>query len=319
MVYQFSFHLVSQKFVHPIITNHGIWEIRDSIILRLIDEKGRVGWGEISPISWFGSETLEQAVDFCQQLPKEIIKELILVIPDYLPACQFGFESALEDLEKNLATVAPQNITYSGLLSAGNTVLKQWSNLWQKGYRTLKWKIGVQEINQELEIFHALIDSLPDTARLRLDANCGLSYPEAKLWLQACDKFHPKIEFIEQPLAVDKFDQMQELSVEYQTAIALDESVANIQQLKHCLQQGWSGIFVIKPGIFGFPSRLRQLCQKHQIDLVFSSVFETEIGRQAALKLAAELSIYHRAVGFGINHFFSPQAENWPQSLWQNL
>lgn len=63
--------------------------------------------------------------------------------------------------------------------------------------------------------------------------------------------------------------------------------------------------FVIKPGIVGSPSRLRQFCQQHKIDVVFSSVFETEIGRQAALKLAAELSEHHRAVGFGVNHFLS--------------
>ncbi|HLO85766.1 MAG TPA: o-succinylbenzoate synthase [Nostocaceae cyanobacterium] len=316
MNYQFSFRFISQQFLHPVVTNHGIWKIRDSIILRLIDYKGRVGWGEISPISWFGSETLEQALEFCQQLPKEITKETIVAIPDYLPTCQFGFESAWENLASNGEFSTPQDITFSGLLPAGEVALNRWYSLWEQGYRTFKWKIGVQEVHKELEIFQSLIRSLPDIAKLRLDANCGLSYREAQLWLQASDQIYPKIEFLEQPLPIDKFTEMQKLSREYQTAIALDESVANFQQLEHCLKQGWSGIFVIKPGIFGSPSRLRQLCQQQQIDLVFSSVFETEIGRQAALKLAGELSTNNRAVGFGINHFFTLQAENWPNNLW---
>jgi len=70
MVYQFSFRYFSQKFTHPIITNHGIWEIRESIIIRLIDDKNNITWGEISPISWFGSETIQQALDFLSSTPK---------------------------------------------------------------------------------------------------------------------------------------------------------------------------------------------------------------------------------------------------------
>ena len=329
MIYQFSFRYFSQKFTKPMITNHGIWEIRESIIIRLIDEKDQITWGEISPISWFGSETIEQALDFCRQLPKEITKEIIFAIPDKLPACQFAFESSTHPGGFRLCSrvSVPEasfqspgtNLTYSGLLPAGKLALNQWSNLWEQGYKTFKWKIGVNEINQELEIFDLLISSLPTSAKLRLDANGGLTYQQAKLWLEKCDQFSPKIEFIEQPLSVDKFTEMQELSNLYLTPIALDESIANLHQLESCFQQGWRGIFVIKPGIFGSPSQLREFCKQHQIDIVFSSVFETEIGRQASLQLAAELSTNNRAVGFGINHFFQQQEANWLESLWKTF
>ena len=321
MIYQFSFRYFSQKFTKPMITNHGIWEIRESIIIRLIDEKDQITWGEISPISWFGSETIEQALDFCYQLPQTITKEIIFAIPDKLPACQFAFESSTHAGGFRLCSSELQspNLTYSGLLPAGKSALNQWSNLWEQGYKTFKWKIGVNEINQELEIFDLLISSLPTSAKLRLDANGGLTYQQAKLWLKKCDQFSPKIEFIEQPLSVDKFTEMQELSNLYLTPIALDESIANLHQLESCFQQGWRGIFVIKPGIFGSPSQLREFCKQHQIDIVFSSVFETEIGRQASLQLAAKLSTNNRAVGFGINHFFQQQEANWLESLWKTF
>jgi O-succinylbenzoate synthase len=311
-MYQFSFRYLSRKFTNPIITNYGVWKIRESIIIRLIDAENNIGWGEIAPISWFGSETLEQALDFCYQLPETINQEIILGIPDKLPACQFAFESAfLGNTETNF------NLTYSGLLSAGKAGFNQWSSLWERGYKTFKWKIGIDDINVELGIFDLLISSLPTSAKLRLDANGGLTYQEAELWLTKCDQFLDKIEFFEQPLAVDKFTQMQELSNLYLTKIALDESIANFTQLEYCFQQGWRGIFVIKPGIFGSPSRLREFCRKYQIDVVCSSVFETEIGRQAALQLASELSLNRRAVGFGVNHFFPPQASNWLETLWK--
>jgi O-succinylbenzoate synthase len=96
MTYKFQFRPYWRRFVRSLTTNHGKWDIREGIILRLTDESGKVGWGEIAPISWFGSETLEQALDFCRQLPEEITDEIIFSIPDNLPACQFGFESAQE-------------------------------------------------------------------------------------------------------------------------------------------------------------------------------------------------------------------------------
>ncbi|MBD0388397.1 MAG: o-succinylbenzoate synthase [Nostoc sp. C3-bin3] len=334
MRYQFKFRPYQRRFLRSLTTNHGKWDIREGIIFRLTDELGKLGWGEIAPISWFGSETLEQALDFCRQLLGEITDEIIFSIPDELPACQFGFESACEmgsggDEGDNFITpsfslLTPNSLFYSGLLPAGEVALNQWETLWQQGYRTFKWKIGVDAIADELEIFESLIQTLPAFTKLRLDANGGLSYDEANLWLRTCDNFKAnpelplEIEFIEQPLPVEQFQQMLELSMSYETAIALDESVATLGQLAACYQLGWRGIFVIKPGIVGSPSRLRKFCQQHQIDTVFSSVFETAIGRLAALQLAAELSRNNRAIGFGIDHFFEHE-DTWLQSLWNDL
>jgi O-succinylbenzoate synthase len=114
---------------------------------------------------------------------------------------------------------------------------------------------------------------------------------------------------------------MLELSRQYSTPLALDESVATLAQLQNCYEQGWRGIFVIKPAIAGFPSQLRQFCQTHPIDAVFSSVFETAIGRTTGLSLAAELTSSDRAVGFGVSHWFS---DSWDQlsdfeQLWNSL
>ena len=369
MGYRFEFRPYQHKFVTSLMTSHGIWDIREGIILRLTDETGKIGWGEIAPISWFGSETLEQALEFCHQLPEEITQETIFSISDELSACQFGFESAWETistlarLEINFRTNSPspllwttnffqsslddldyepgvlnprrllglvqdhrkiETLSYSALLPAGEAALEAWQKLWKEGYRTFKWKIGVYPIAQELEIFELLCQTLPAFAKLRLDANGGLSYEQAQLWLENCDnikaneEIFKRIEFIEQPLSVDQFAAMLELSHCYQTAIALDESVATLNQLATCFKQGWREIFVIKPGIVGSPSRLRQFCQLHKIDAVFSSVFETAIGRQAALQIAAQLSQRNRAVGFGVNHWFA-QEETTPEDLWKKL
>jgi o-succinylbenzoate synthase len=318
-MYQFEFRTYQRKFKRPLQTSHGIWNIREGIILRLTDENGQIGWGEIAPLSWFGSESLEQACDFCRQLSANISEETIFSISSELPACQFGFESALSNSsnegENEPGSEKKIQNRYSGLLPAGETVLQALQMLWKQGYRTFKWKIGVVAIDEELKIFDRLITAIHKFADrtqvfLRLDANGGLTYLQAQTWLQVCDNlktirdFSVNIEFLEQPLPVSMFEEMLELNSIYATAIALDESAANLARMQECERQGWRGIFVIKPAIAGSPSQLQQFCQTHKIDAVFSSVFETQIGRQAALNLADRISPNSRALGFGTDCWF---------------
>lgn len=311
-----EFRPYRRQFKPVLQTHHGEWRFREGVILRLSGDG--IGFGEIAPLWGFGSERVEQALEFCHQLPVEITADTIFSIPSTLPACQFGFESAWEmmtnfdpilDFGLTADSDSQSKITLSGLLPNGEAALQVWTKLWHQGYRTFKWKIGVAPPQTEIEIFNQLIQVLPAAAKLRLDANGGLSYQKATEWLEVLDTVHPecnlaRIEFLEQPLPVAQFDAMLELSSRYATPLALDESVATLNQLRDCYQRGWRGIFVIKPAIAGSPTQLRRFCQAHEVDLVFSSVFETAIGRQAGLRLATEFQP-NRAAGFGVNHWFS--------------
>ncbi len=319
--YQFHFTPYRYSFNKPLRTNHGIWRVREGIIITLRDRDRNTGKGEIAPIPWFGSENLEDAFNFCSQLGNTVTEEDIIRIPDSLPACQFAFESAVlgdgEDRgdqgdgeDRGDQGDGEALLRYCYLLPAGNRVLdcdleKIINSSQTLSINTFKWKIGVYPLAAEITILQQLVSRLPDQIKLRLDANGGLTLSEAHQLLQVTDKM-PQVEFIEQPLPPSKFTEMMALATKYQTSLALDESVTNIRQLQACYHQGWRGVFVIKSAIAGRPSRLRQFCQQYPLDLVFSSVFETSVGRQAALKLAAELGNKQRAVGFGTDYYFKP-------------
>jgi len=385
MRYQVEFRRYQRQFRQPLVTAHGVWRDRHGIILRLTEAAGRVGYGEIAPLEWFGTETLAQAWEFCQGLSGALHPSDLWTIPASLPACQFGFETAalecsqLEESGDRLSlplpcthkssdlastgfdppqpplrkgepdskspffkgdlggsrstlipcprcvyTVALPTLTYSALLPTGAAALQAWQPLWQQGTRTFKWKIGVAPLQAELSGLTQLLQTLPQSAKLRLDANGGLSWNTACQWLDICAD-HAQIEFLEQPLPVDQLDAMLKLGDRYPTSIALDESVATLPQLEWCYQQGWRGIFVVKPAIAGSPTRLRQFCQQPHIDVVWSSVFETAIARHyiehrlipALIPGTAQL----RPLGFGTRHWFTDATldQPEPEQLWQTL
>jgi o-succinylbenzoate synthase len=232
---------------------------------------------------------------------------------DRLPACQFGFESALTNLfsEKPILPIELLPHQYSYLLPTGRKALDYFSTISKDDQKlvgdreilTYKWKIGVENFTKEIAIFEKLVKFLPLNSRLRLDANGGLTLEDAQRWLSFTDQIR-QIEFIEQPLPPDQFSELLTLSQNFKTAIALDESVSSLKQLKECYELGWRGIYVIKAAIMGSPRQLENWFQNKAINAVFSSVFETSIGQQAVLALAQKLSNPDRALGFGVNQWF---------------
>lgn len=301
-VYQFTYSIYHRRLRQPLHTSHGLWAVRSGIIVRLIDRvSGRSQAGEIAPIHWFGSESLEDAIEWCQSIGDNLTISQIHQIPDTLPACQFGCGSAAIAFDSPPANI-PTLPTLSALLPTGAAAIDEWQTLAAQGYSTFKWKIGVAPIAEEMAIWQQLMAALPPSAKLRLDANGGLTYPQAVQWLEQCDR-EPRIEFIEQPLAPDLISATIDLNRTFSTPIALDESVATFDRLQAVYCQGWQGIYVIKPGISGFPWRLTGFITEHQLDVVFSSVLETSVGRSNAFELAAGLNLT-RAMGFGVENWF---------------
>jgi o-succinylbenzoate synthase len=110
-----EFRCYHRPFKQPLQTHHGLWEVRQGIILRLSDRQ-QTTWGEIAPHEAFGSESFEQALQFCQSLT-EIDRHKISQIPAHLSACRFGFESAWESFKDDAPA---RKLTYSSLLPTGS-------------------------------------------------------------------------------------------------------------------------------------------------------------------------------------------------------
>ncbi|MEM1427362.1 MAG: o-succinylbenzoate synthase [Cyanobacteria bacterium P01_H01_bin.130] len=317
-----------RPFKSPLRTAHGLWSVREGIIVRLTTEDQRVGWGEIAPLPWFGTETLAAALAWLASLDDAIAWNELGMVGDKLPCCQFALGCARWMLETRGAlgegAIALKSSRVAGLMPAGIAVLQAWQALYARGHRTLKWKVTGQA--GELDIFSALLAALPSDVILRLDANGGLSRSLARDWLTCCDGLPPgRIECFEQPLPPEDFQGLQALSQEFRTPLALDESVATVGQLQGLAAAGWSDLVVVKPAIAGAPQRFFGAPPEAQTPvlqpwlgqfsgIVVSSVFETPVGQWGALRLASRLG--DRALGFGTEAWLAPVKPRWLERLW---
>ncbi len=304
-VYNFQVRSYKRSFKKPLITSQCVLKEREGLIVRLENDLGNVGFGEIAPMPFIGSEFFDAAEAFCSQIDVKITDDFIASIDPKLPCCRFGILSAREMLQP---TFIRREFEVAALFSlADENIPFHYQN-----FTTFKCKIGSSSFEQEKEAFILIYTKLPKDAMIRLDANGALSQDEAKKWLNFLDNLDAcNIQFIEQPLAKGQEPLMSELAHNHRTPIALDESVVNDDDLQRILENKWPGWIVIKPCLIGNIDLFRHLRAHCDLPIVYSSVFETAIGVEAALALAAADPKNDHALGFGTIDYFLEDGFNF--------
>jgi O-succinylbenzoate synthase len=291
MARRFYFHPYRRTFIQPLRTARGEWLERDGFIVRVEDAQ-RVGYGEIAPIPEFGSETMTQAEDFLWRLEADPLLADDTSVLAALPCCAFGLSSALIDAEPSVR----RDYDVAALLPAGETACFALKAKLALGYQTFKWKIGVAPAEVEQSIFKKLVEQLPKGARLRLDANGGLSVSEFEAWLWVLQRHAASVEYLEQPLAVGQERVMASYAQSFSVPIALDESL-NGEDGAEWLSR-WTGPLVVKPALMGDCCKLVESLRPLADRVVLSSVFETTIGLDNVLQIADQLPEHNLAIGF---------------------
>jgi O-succinylbenzoate synthase len=287
-----------------------LWSDREGLVLKLVNEAGLTGFGEVAPIPWFGTETLEDAEAMLAKLGGTLDAGCVEQVDERHGCLRFALASALG---RAVGAPAAVRLPVAALLPAGKPACGAADEALAAGYVAFKWKVGVLDDGDEWVVLDDLLSRLPDYAKLRLDANGAWTTRRAVRWLERCAE--RPIEFVEQPCFADASqgaalqnrmdDALLGLAADYPTPIALDESVAGLSSLRRWLERGWSGVVVVKPALAGDPAGVLALLAEHQADAVFSSAFETGVGRQAALRMAfAFKSPQPRALGFGVGPLF---------------
>ncbi|TVP79254.1 MAG: o-succinylbenzoate synthase [Puniceicoccaceae bacterium] len=283
----------ARRFCEPLRTARGSWALRKGFLLR-VEREGGYGYGEVAPLPEFGSETVSSAEAFLEAL--EASPDL--AVPDDLPCCAFALSAA------RLPRPSLRSYSVSGLLSAGAEALGQSAQKLAAGYRSLKWKIGVAPIEEELRIAERLLKSLDGGVRVRFDANGSLSTAQLESWLAVLGQFPGQVDYLEQPLPCGEEAVMQRYLEASGVEIALDESLNGPDGQRWMAPGAWSGPLVIKAPLMGDVVKLAERLEPVARQVVLSSVFETGVGLENSLRIADSLAAVHRPIGFDTMHAF---------------
>ncbi|MEZ5277509.1 MAG: o-succinylbenzoate synthase [Opitutaceae bacterium] len=303
-MYTLTWKRYRRPFRQPLVTGHGTWDAREGILVRLEDCDGRIGYGEVAPIPWFGTETIESAAIQLSLLGSTVNPEVMGLIPGSYPCCRAAVGAALTDL------VGPgyprgKRLPVAALLPAGQTAFSVLEERLNLGFLTAKLKIGMGDPDQEKDRVERLCRLLPEGGGLRLDANGILDAARAAVWLEFVADL--PVEFIEQPVPPEDVEALLGLAADFPTPIALDESVVRVDDLKRWRDRGWPGLYVIKPALAGDPDELQMEIGQDEV-FVFSTAMETAIGHRGSLRAAFQ-SASKRALGFGVGAFFADQVD----------
>ena len=263
----------------PLRTAAGMIQLRRGWLLRLRADNGRIGWGEAAPLNPSYAEQNEQAI---RALPTQLTQHQLegLLTKQPMPVA-FALGAALAELDGIKWLPAPEP---AQLLPAGEAMLEQLELLVNQACLdrslTVKWKVAVEADALERRWLDQLLERLPSTAQLRLDANGGWNRATAKAWMEALVG-DPRFAWLEQPLPPE--DRLGLENLGERGPVALDESLERDPRLR----DSWLGWQVRRPSLEGDPRPLLHQLQKGVPRRMVSTAFETGIGRRWLDHLAA--------------------------------
>lgn len=296
MAVRLSFRTYRRPFRAPLRAAHGPWTERTGLLVRATRADGRVGWGEVAPVPWFGTETLDEAAAILRALGEDPDEAALAAVPARCGCVRFALAAALGS--PAAAAGSGERLPVAALLPAGRAALDALPARLEQGHLSCKWKVGVGRAEDEWVVLDDLLGHLPSHVRLRLDANGAWDRRTAERWLARCAE--RPIEFVEQPAAPEEIDLLQGLAVDFPVTLALDESVATLASARAWQDRGWRGVFVLKPALAGPLEDFLAWAAATRPDLVVSSAVESAPTRALILRTVLAAGVTRRALGFGL-------------------
>ena len=265
------------KFRNQLQTSRGNWSERESIVLREQDDEGRVSFGELCPTPGFHYSKLNDL------LP--IVKDWELG-NDYKdnPLIKSAISCIGSEIWDSPINQKGTKEVFTAELYSTKTKIKSGTNIY-------KIKIGLYEIEREIENIFELFDLISQNSSVRLDANESLTIKEV-LRLNDAFRNEPRLEFLEQPLPRKDLSQLFELDSKLDIHFALDESLVWKNDLNFFTQKGWGGFFVIKPALFSDWEQTIRFIKANPSRTIVSTVFESPFGFEAVCRCASYSDLY---------------------------
>jgi O-succinylbenzoate synthase len=277
-------------FLSPVKIKDKLIMTREGYLIKITDDKGNIGWGEISPLYGFSYETLESAANEIKELiqilkKKQIPQDILKLLSPYTSSVRFGFETALLNImasEKKLSLASFLNptvnlkIEINALLDgATDEIIDQTNKIFSQGFKTFKLKIGRKDSDEELKLIEQIFEIIGTNGNLRLDANKMLNINNSLKFLNAIRKYD--IEYLEEPFS-SIYDTKEFLDTN-KIPLALDESLVDLQPNDLKDFKNLRAV-ILKPTMLGYTKSMEFATNALSLGItpVISSSFESPLG-----------------------------------------
>jgi L-Ala-D/L-Glu epimerase len=258
---------VSTPLKKPVIMPNTRITSIDSVVLKLTADDGTVGISDSGDTSsWYRGELQESIIgmisnviaprvllgeDPCQI--EKIVAKMDLLVRDNNQA-KATVDFALHDLKGKLLGVPVYELLggrtmeaarQGWVLSAGKPedVAAEAKKAKDVGFALFKMKIGYGTIQDDIDMVHAVRETVGPDAYLTIDANGFWSYEKALHIIRKIDS--AGLDLIEQPLAHWDIEGMARLRAAVKTPIYADESAQELYNLKELIdRRACDGLFL---------------------------------------------------------------------------
>ncbi|GAA0718159.1 o-succinylbenzoate synthase [Halorubrum trapanicum] len=297
----------------PLGTAHGEVRSRDGFLItveRESDDSPVSGVGEATPLPGW-TESYEACAAALDERAGSDGTEWPPDFPDAeaTPAARHGVSLALVDLAARdsgerladrLAAEAAVDSTPADAVPVNATVgdgepaetAAEAERAVDEGFDCLKLKVGVREVDADVERVRAVREAVGDEIAIRVDANGAWDRETARSALDALAAFD--LAYVEQPLPADELDGLAALrgiSGGSGVPIAVDESVA-VRGIDAVLAANAADATVLKPMALGGPDRALAAALRARsagVDPVVTTTIDAVVARTAAVHVAAAI------------------------------
>lgn len=268
--------------------SYGDVDFYDSIIA-LIYSEGGSGIGESTLLSGYCTESADTNWDIVEQFATELLgktvesaKAFISSYSERFPFATTTFFWALEDLSNMWDITSCYKIPLVGVITSSGEkrIKKDLQKLLDMGFETIKIKVG-SSIEDDIDRLRIVSSVVGNTGiRLRVDANQGYSFKEAYEFLKYIEATS-NIEYIEQPLRRDAWEDLAAFADIASVPLCLDESVWSEADLEKVRDYGCSTyvkLKVMKHGGWLNTLRLSKIAERYNFKTILGNGVQTEIG-----------------------------------------
>lgn len=317
-MYSYTIQKHVLKFIKPAKTSRNIFIERAIYLITLLNIKtGKQGIGEAAPLLLL---SIDDVADYEQVLNTKLtqfceVGNLEETDLGDFPSIRFGIETALLAMQADDAgrlyntpfTRGEVAMPVNGLvwMNDASKMYEEAISKIQAGFDVIKFKIGALDFDEECRMLEKIRKNYSAfKVTLRVDANGAFQADEALEKLRELKRF--ELHSIEQPIAVNQWDDMAKLCIESPIDIALDEELIGVDvhsKGSKLLQDIKPQYLILKPNLIGGVSIADEwIAQASKLDINWwaTSALESNVGLNVIAQWVSTYNVTtHQGLGTG--------------------